>query len=69
MVGGALFFNTALSQGASIDARTGQTRWIYNPRSYEEGTTSMTVTWRQRGVAYWTDGTDERVFWGTATAI
>ena len=43
MVGGALFINTALSQGASIDARTGQTRWIYNPRSYEEGTTSMTV--------------------------
>ncbi len=65
MIGGALFINTALSQGASIDAKSGQTRWIYNPRSYEEGTTSMTVTWRQRGVAYWTDGKDERVFWGT----
>ena len=65
MVGGRLFINTALSQGASIDAKTGRTRWIYNPRSYEEGTTSMTVTWRQRGVAYWTDGTEERVFWGT----
>ena len=65
MVGGALFLNTALSQGASVDARTGQTRWIYNPRSYEEGTTSMTVTWRERGVAYWTDGAEERIFWGT----
>src|SRR5579864_7548198 len=50
MVGGVLYLNTGLSQGAAIDARTGQTRWIYNPRSYEEGTTSMTVTWRQRGV-------------------
>ena len=67
MVGGALYLNTGLSQGASIDARTGQTRWIYNPRSYEEGTTALTVTWRQRGVAYWTDGTDERVFWGTGS--
>ena len=26
----------------------------------------MTGTWRQRGVAYWTDGEDdERIFWGT----
>jgi quinoprotein glucose dehydrogenase len=65
MVGGSLFLITGLSQGASVDARTGQTRWIYNPRSYEEGTTTMTVTWRQRGVAYWSDGKDERVFWGT----
>ncbi len=65
MIGGALFLNTGLSQGASVDARTGQTRWIYNPRSYEEGTTSNQVTWRQRGVAYWTDGKEERIFWGT----
>ena len=26
----------------------------------------MTGTWKQRGVAYWTDGeSDERIFWGT----
>jgi quinoprotein glucose dehydrogenase len=65
MVGGVLYFNTALSQGVAVDADTGDTLWIFNPKSYEEGTTSMTVTWRQRGVAYWTDGTDERVYWGT----
>ena len=65
MVGGKLFFNTPLSQGVAIDAATGRTLWVYNPKSYEEGTTSMTVTWRQRGVAYWADGDDERVLWGT----
>jgi quinoprotein glucose dehydrogenase len=65
MVGGVLYFNTPLSQGIAVDARTGETLWIYNPKSYEEGTTAMTVTWRERGVAYWTDGTDARVFWGT----
>ncbi len=66
MVGGVLYLNTPLSQGVAIDATTGQTLWVYNPKSYEEGTTSMTVTWRERGVAYWTDGAgEERIFWGT----
>jgi glucose dehydrogenase len=65
MVHGVLYFNTPLSQGVAVDARTGQTLWVYNPKSYEEGTTAMSVTWRERGVAYWSDGADERVFWGT----
>ena len=66
MVGGVLYFNTPLSQGVAVDAATGKTLWVFNPKSYEEGTTTMTGTWRQRGVAYWTDGAnDERIFWGT----
>ncbi len=74
MIGGVLYFNTPLSQGVAVDARTGKTLWVFNPKSYEEGTTSMTVTWRQRGVAYWTDadsdspeGAKERIFWGTGS--
>ena len=66
MVGGVLYFNTPLSQGVAVDAITGKTLWVFNPKSYEEGTTTMTGTWRQRGVAYWTDGdNDERIYWGT----
>jgi quinoprotein glucose dehydrogenase len=65
MVGGVLYLNTPASIGAAVDARTGRTIWTYNPKSYEEGTTSMTARWNQRGVAYWSDGTDARVFWGT----
>jgi quinoprotein glucose dehydrogenase len=66
MVGGVLYFNTPLSQGVAVDAVTGETIWVFNPKSYEEGTTTMTGTWRQRGVAYWTDGDDdERILWGT----
>jgi len=65
MVGGVLYLNTPLSIGAALDARTGATRWVYNPKSYEAGTTSMSLRWNQRGVAYWTDGASERVFWGT----
>lgn len=67
MVGGTLYFNTPLSIGAAVDARTGRAKWTYNPRSYEAGTTTMTARWNQRGVAYWRDqaGAEERIYWGT----
>ena len=66
MVGGVLYFNTPLSQGVAVDAASGETLWVFNPKSYEEGTPSMSGPWTQRGVAYWTDGAgDERIFWGT----
>ena len=66
MVGGVLYFNTPLSQGVAVDATTGETLWVHNPKSYEEGTPTMSNPWSQRGVAYWTDGEgDERIFWGT----
>ena len=68
MVGGRLFVNMPTSVAAAIDAATGETLWVYNPKSYEEGTTTMSARWIQRGVAYWSDGparNDERILWGT----
>lgn len=65
MVGGTLYLNTPASVGAAFDARTGALKWVYNPKSYEAGTTTMSLRWNQRGVAYWTDGTAERIYWGT----
>jgi quinoprotein glucose dehydrogenase len=73
MVGGTLYVNTPASVGAAFDARTGALKWIYNPKSYESGTTTMSLRWNQRGVAYWRDPStalragadDERVYWGT----
>ncbi len=65
MVGGTLYVNTPSSVGAAYDARTGALKWVYNPKSYESGTTTMSLRWNQRGVAYWTDGTEERIYWGT----
>ena len=65
MVGGRLYLNAPTSVGAALDARTGETIWVYNPKSYEKGTTTMSARWNQRGVAYWTDGKEERVYWGT----
>ena len=68
MVDGRIFINMPTSVTASIDAQTGKTLWVLNPKSYEEGTTTMTARWNQRGVAYWANGpdrTDERVLFGT----
>lgn len=68
MAGGTLYVNTPASVGAAYDARTGAVKWIFNPKSYESGTTTMSLRWNQRGVAYWRDpanAADERIFWGT----
>ena len=65
MVGGTLYVNTPSSVVAAYDARTGALKWVYNPKSYESGTTTMSLRWNQRGVAYWSDGSDERIYWGT----
>ena len=43
MVGGRLYVNMPTSVGAAIDARTGKTIWIYNPKTYEAGTTTMSA--------------------------
>ena len=64
MVGGALYLSTAMYQAAAIDAGTGETVWVYDPHVYRGG--PPTHGYGSRGVAYWTDGQDERIFWGTS---
>ncbi|MDK1020791.1 MAG: pyrroloquinoline quinone-dependent dehydrogenase [Candidatus Hydrogenedentes bacterium] len=61
MVGGVLYTSTSLSQVAAIDAGTGETLWVYDPESYKNGRPAN-FGYLHRGVAYWTDGTDSRVF-------
>lgn len=65
MVDGILYIVTALYQAAAIDAETGETLWVYNPKSYEIGTPTMSIYWQHRGPAYWTDGIEKRILWGT----
>jgi quinoprotein glucose dehydrogenase len=74
MVSDRLFVATPLYQAAAIDARTGETLWAYNPKSYLTGTPSMSLQWNHRGVAYWSERDERgreqnaRVFWGTGDA-
>src|SRR5215472_1093370 len=37
MVDGVLYTSTSLSQVAAIDAATGETKWIFDPKVYENG--------------------------------
>jgi quinoprotein glucose dehydrogenase len=67
MIGGVLYVSTSLSQVAAIDAATGKTNWVYDPKSYETGQPTN-LGFLHRGVAYWTDGKAERIFIGTSDA-
>ena len=66
MIDGVLYLTTALYQAAAIDAGTGETLWVYDPEAYQGG--DPTHAYRSRGLAYWSDGDDARVFWGTSEA-
>jgi quinoprotein glucose dehydrogenase len=69
MVGGTLYVSTSLSQVAAIDAATGQTKWVYDPRAYDTTVMPANNGWANMGVAYWKGGADERVFILTADAF
>jgi quinoprotein glucose dehydrogenase len=64
MVGGVLYVSTSLSQVAAIDAATGKTKWVYDPETWKNGTPSNNG-FVHRGVAYWADGNDQRILFGT----
>jgi quinoprotein glucose dehydrogenase len=68
LVNGVLYTITGLGLIAALDPGTGQTRWVYDPESYKAGKPNN-VGFVQRGLGYWTDGTKERLFAGTADAF
>jgi glucose dehydrogenase len=68
MVDGVLYTVTGLGLVAALDPATGETRWVYDPESYKAGRPNN-VGFVQRGLAYWTDGSRERLFVGTADAF
>ena len=64
MVNGVLYLSTPLYRAAAIDAQTGETLWVHDPRAYESGTPAI-AGWRHRGVAYWENDGQARIVWGT----
>lgn len=67
MANGVLYTVTPLGLVAALDPATGQTRWVHDPEGYKAGRPNN-VGFVQRGLAYWTDGTIERVYIGTGDA-
>ena len=41
MIGGRLFAPTSLGQVALLDPATGEQKWVYNPKTWERGGTTM----------------------------
>jgi len=69
MVGGVLYTSTSLSQVAAIDAASGETKWVFDPKIYQNGLgIPANDGWLHRGVAYWRNGDDERIVMLTAFA-
>src|SRR6058998_145342 len=64
MVGGVLYVSTSASQVAAIDARTGRTLWVHDPKIWVHGTPAN-FGYVHRGVSYWGDGRSARVLIGT----
>lgn len=67
MIGGVLYVSTSLSQVAAIDAQTGKTIWVHDPKSYESGS-PIFVGFVHRGVAFWSDHRSSRILLATADA-
>ncbi len=51
-IDGTLYITTSLSQVAAIDPATGETLWIYDPRSYDAGRPAN-AGFQHRGLEYW----------------
>ena len=69
MIGGTLYVSTSLSQVAAIEAATGKTRWVHDPRAYDNMIQPANNGWANMGVAYWKSGEDERILILTADAF
>ena len=64
MIGGILYTTTGASEVAAVDAETGETMWLFTPPPKASGDTerSLSPQGSGRGVAYWTDGEQARIF-------
>src|SRR5262249_38306981 len=64
MVGGILYVSTSASQVAAIEATTGRTLWVHDPKIWIHGTPAN-FGYVHRGVAYGTAGHNPGIFIGT----
>ena len=67
MAGGGVYISTPLAQSAVFDAGTGEVLWVYDPEAYlsDPYPHAMVFSYNSRGFAYWTDGQEERLLYGT----
>ena len=64
MIGGVLYLPNSFNVIYALDPATGNEIWSHDPKAYERGR-SIHRGFSNRGVTYWTDGEEERLFIAT----
>ena len=64
MIDNTLYSPTMYSRVVALDADTGAQQWIFDPRVYEHGPHASPGGFKHRGLAFWRDGSDMRLFVG-----
>ncbi len=64
---GVLYTVTSLSQVAALDPVSGSAHWVFDPQSYLHPAPAN-VGFTNRGVAYWSDGSEKRIYVATGDA-
>jgi quinoprotein glucose dehydrogenase len=59
-VNGVLYVNTSFGRVSAINGETGEELWMFDTRGWEAGRPAN-LGYNSRGVAYWTDGQQERI--------
>ncbi|MCS7027097.1 MAG: pyrroloquinoline quinone-dependent dehydrogenase [Bryobacteraceae bacterium] len=62
MIDGVLYFTTPFNRLLAIDAETGRQLWAFDPKLRRDVGRNLYI---HRGVAYWTDGKQKRLYYGT----
>ncbi|MEE2823922.1 MAG: pyrroloquinoline quinone-dependent dehydrogenase [Pseudomonadota bacterium] len=59
-IGNVLYISTSLGQVAAINATNGQTIWLFDTRTYDDGRPTN-LGYNHRGVAHWSNGKDKSI--------
>jgi len=62
MIDGVLYLSTPYNRVVALDAQSGEKIWDYDPRAYEAGQPPNGTGFVHRGVAFWSDGRQRRIF-------
>jgi len=62
MVDGVLYFSTPFNRLIALEADTGKQLWAFDPKLDRRAARNLFL---HRGVAYWTDGKQKRLYYGT----
>jgi membrane-bound PQQ-dependent dehydrogenase (glucose/quinate/shikimate family) len=62
VIDGVMYFPTSFNRLIALDAETGRQLWAFDPKI---DMTRIYTLFIHRGVAYWTDGERQRIYYGT----